>query len=68
MSNQCQLPILDKKSGEVHPCVNSDVQVFNYQGNDFYFCPEHYKIFSENIDNLHSALQKEAEEYINKNN
>jgi len=70
MANQCQLPILDEKLGEVRQCQcpNGDVQVFNYQGNDFYFCPEHYKMFSENINNLYSTLQKEVEEYINKNN
>ena len=56
--DKCQLPVLNKETGEVNPCEASDIKTFTYQGNDFYFCPEHYKIFSENIDNLYKALQK----------
>jgi hypothetical protein len=63
---QCQLPVLNKETKEVAPCYNTDIQKFTYQGNDFYFCPEHYKIFSESIDNLYKALQKEVVEHIDK--
>jgi hypothetical protein len=66
MENHCQLPILNKKTGEITTCEDSSLQIFTYEGNDFYFCPEHYKIFSENIDNLYKALQKEVEESMDK--
>jgi hypothetical protein len=61
---QCQLPVLNKKTGEVSSCESTDIKLFNYNGNNFYFCDEHYKLFSENIKSLHQALEKEAEDYL----
>ena len=65
MEHKCQLPHLDKETGEVTQCEATDIEIFTYQGNDFYFCPEHYKLFSENIDALYETMQKEFEESQN---
>lgn len=65
MEHKCQLPHLDKETGEVTPCENTDIETFTYQGNDFYFCSKHYKLFSENIDALYRAMQKEFQETHN---
>lgn len=60
--HKCQLPHLDRETGEVTPCENTDIQIFTYQGNDFYFCSKHYKLFSDNIESLYQTLSKEIEE------
>jgi YHS domain-containing protein len=62
--HKCQLPSLNKETGEIIPCHNTDIKVFNYQGNDFYFCSEHYDLFSKNIDNLYQALKEEVEKIL----
>jgi hypothetical protein len=62
--NKCQLPVLDKKTGQVLPCHNGDIKIFNYEGSNFYFCSEHYNLVSENIESLNQALEKEAEDYL----
>ena len=66
MDHKCQLPVLNKETGEITQCEASDIKTFTYQGNDFCFCSEHYKIFMDNIDNLYKALQKEVLEHIDK--
>jgi hypothetical protein len=62
MEHQCQLPSLNKETGEVIPCENTDIKKFTYQNNDFYFCSAHYDLFSQNIDGLYRVLQQEIEE------
>jgi hypothetical protein len=61
MTKQCYLPIVNKETGEISYCQNQDLQPFMYEGLEFYFCPEHYKLFTENIDALSKKLQEEVE-------
>jgi hypothetical protein len=62
MEHKCQLPSLNKETGEVIPCENTDIKIFNYQGYDYYYCSKHYDLISQNIDGLYKVLQQEAEE------
>jgi hypothetical protein len=64
----CQLPLLNKETGEVSRCKNKDVEVFKHEGSDFYFCLEHGLLFQKNIDDLYKALEKEVEDYFNQVN
>jgi hypothetical protein len=64
MEHKCQLPSLDKETGEIIPCENTDIKTFNYQGNDFYYCSKHYDLVSENIDALYRVLQEEIQEKL----
>lgn len=65
MINECQMPSLNKETGEIISCKNTDVEVFNYQGKEFYFCSKHYDLFSQNIDNLYNVLKKEMKDLYN---
>jgi len=64
MEHQCQLPSLNKETGETIPCPNTDIKKFTYQGNDFYYCSDHYNLFSQNIDGLYEVLNQEFEKFF----